>query len=145
MIYQLLIYTGGDAFSYDMVLAKQVCRSEYDSLSMYAADYINAFKNKGMSCLHIIVLKLDPINDITEVVRNEFYKHPLKKRVEINKKEGATTKAKQSRVQEILQQMQEQEAITATALNNANAQQAGPIPPLPNGIWTTVNTNNPNW
>jgi len=144
MLYQLLVYAGGDAFSYDMVLNKQVCRNDYDSLNLYASDYINAFKNKGMSCLHIIILKLDPMNDVTEVIRNEFYKHPLKKRVEINKKEGSPEKLKKKTVNDILQELHAQEAALAAAQN----QQAQPQPaddPLPGGIWTTVNIhNNPN-
>lgn len=146
MLFQLLIYAGADPFSYEMTLNKQVCRVECDSLNLYAADYINSFKGKNMSCLHIIILKLDPMNDVTEVIRNEFYKHPLKKRVEINKKEGSPEKIKKKTVNDILQELHAQEAALAAAQTQPAQPQPGVVPQnIPGGIWATVNMNNPNW
>lgn len=93
MIYQLLVYAGGDSFSYDMNLNKQVSRNDYEGLLPYVEQWQETFKAKHCTCLHIIVLKLDPINGVTEVMKNDFYKHPLKARVEINKKAASGVSA----------------------------------------------------
>lgn len=129
MIYQLLIYAGGDMFSYDMALNKQVSRSDYEGLLPYVNQWTDTFKAKQCVCLHLLILKLDPLNGITEVVKNDFYKHPLKKRVEINKKaqEGSTNRNSQKiSVQAILQEMNQ-------------LQQAAPEPAPLN--WNTIGNN----
>lgn len=134
MIYQLLVYAGGDGFSYEMSLNKQVSRNDYEGLLPYVNQWTDSFKAKHCTCLHLLILKLDPINGVTGVVKNDFYKHPLKQRVEINKKaQEALSQVKAKKGPSVMDLLAEIDQAQA-----AQAQMPQPVP----AQWV-VNPNNP--
>jgi len=86
---QYLFYNCTDKYERrPLQLAKQVCVSDLGHNQATADDHDAYFqsclKSGEYSALHIMVLRLDPANGITEVVRNEYAENPLKQRIVIN-------------------------------------------------------------
>jgi hypothetical protein len=50
----------------------------------HEAYYKECFNQGQYSQLHMLVLRLDPANGITEVLKNEYMEGPLKQRITIN-------------------------------------------------------------
>ena len=72
-------------------LQKQICIKDNADAPHHQANadeherhYHAYFEGKEYSSLHILVLNLDPVNGITEVIKNEYAENPLKVRTIIN-------------------------------------------------------------
>ncbi len=99
MLRQTLVYVGEDVYTHNLRLGKQITESLEDlSLSTECiAGVDRRFARKEYSAIHILQLDLDPVNGITNVVRNDYFENPLKTKIIINgSKESITPKVKKS-------------------------------------------------
>ncbi len=97
MLRQTLVYVGEDVYTHNLRLGKQITESLEDlSLSTECiAGVDRRFARKEYSAIHILQLDLDPVNGITNVVRNDYFENPLKTKIIINgSKESTAPKAK---------------------------------------------------
>ena len=62
----------------------------------HEAYYKECFNSGQYTALHQLVLRLDPANGITEVLKNEYLEGPLKQRITINPQAKATVVKKKS-------------------------------------------------
>lgn len=86
---QYLFYTSDDAYSYDLRLNKQLFYrdghpNEVAEGQAYLEHFTKRFKEEEFAALLIMVLELDPVNGVTNIVKNEFMTSPLKKKIVIN-------------------------------------------------------------
>jgi hypothetical protein len=88
-MYQLLIYSGQDQYEYVPRLCKQVYNSDLHYLKIIAEEWREHFNAKAINYLHVVIVLLDPEGAGNSIVVNEFGKHPLKTRIEINEKAKA--------------------------------------------------------
>lgn len=62
----------------------------------HEAYFKECFNSGQYTALHQLVLRLDPANGITEVIKNEYIEGPLKQRIVINPKAKSTVVKKKS-------------------------------------------------
>lgn len=96
---QLLIYAGADPYEHTMRLEVSRYGESDDRCRERIASYKAAFNERSFSVLHVLWQRVEPEKGTIEVVLNEYGKHPLKTRIEINAKAKPTTALKQKPIQ----------------------------------------------
>lgn len=96
---QLLIYAGADPYEHVMRLEVSRYGESDDRCRERIASYKAAFNEKTFSVLHVLWQRVEPEKGTIEVVLNEYGKHPLKTRIEINAKAKPATPLKQKPMQ----------------------------------------------
>jgi len=119
---QYLFYACTDKYERSpLAVIKQMVVSDDNLASMlhenaraHEAQFREYFAMKEYSALHILVLKLDVYNGVTEVIRNELSLNDLRQRIVINERAKAGTKAvRKTATQALQEQLMAQQAMSA--------------------------------
>lgn len=82
---QYNLYANPNVFEYGQM--QPICaynQQEEHHFNAYVDKYMGKIRNKTCSEVYILVMKLDPANGVTEVLRNDYVTNPLKLKIEIN-------------------------------------------------------------
>ena len=102
MNYVLQIYGNTDKYSYGRL--SLIMNQTYHSYSptgdiaAYLDSYRRKFTSKHFTQIHLMVLKLDPKNGISEILVNEYAENPLLEKTKLNAEAESIAKARTFKV-----------------------------------------------